>query len=261
MTTGRRQLRLYFELLVELARRETRRRYKDTLLGWLWIILIPLLQSAVIAFLFVRLSGIDLTYDNTPYVLIVLSGFTMWNFVSHTVSQSMTALSGNMELINTQPLPLSVLPLSVVFVKTYDWLTELLVFIVISILMTGVLPHSFWLGIVPLTASLILFVAGLSLIISLIGSLIRDAGHLISLFLSVWFWMTPLLYPAERIADRFKWINLNPLVHFLAAFRQISLYDVLDVDKLAKLFVCSAVFFLFALLFFHRQSWRIYDRP
>ena len=247
--------------MLELARRETRRRYKDTILGWLWIILIPLLQSAVIAFLFVKMAGIDLSGTNEPYVLLVLSGFTVWNFVSHTVSQSMTALSGNMDLINTQPIPISLLPLSGALVKTYDWLTEVLVFIVVAIMVTGQLPTTFWQGIVPLVVSLTLFVAGLSLIISLIGSLIRDAGHLVSLFLSIWFWLSPIFYPAERIASRFGLINLNPLIHFLAAFRQISLDGILDVDKLAKLFVCSAVFFVVSLVVFQRQSWRIYDRP
>lgn len=261
MNSIRRRGRLYYELLLELARRETRRRYKDTILGWLWIILIPLLQSAVIAFLFVRLAGVNLAVTGTPYVLLVLSGFTVWNYVSHTVSQAMSSLTENRELINTQPIPLSLLPLSGALVKTYDWLIEVVVFAILTVILTHALPVSFLIGILPLAISLILFVAGLSLLAAVVGGLVRDAGHLVSLFLSVWFWLSPIFYPAERISANFGLINLNPLIHFLAAFRQIALDGVVDAEKLAKLFVGSVGFFLVSLLLFQRTTWRTYDRP
>lgn len=257
----RRQLRLYWELLLELAKRETRRRYKDTALGWIWIILLPLIQSAVIAFLFVKLAGVSFSDPKIPYVLIVLSGFTVWNFVSHAVSQAMTALSDSMELINTQPLPLTLLPLAGALVKTYDWLIELLVFVILTVILTGSIPTTFFMGILPLAVSLTMFVAGLALLTSLLGSFVRDSGHLISLFLSVWFWLSPIFYTASRIPTHLRAINLNPLVHFLAAFRQISLEGVLDAEKLAKLFIMSAIVFVASLIIFHRTSRRVYDRP
>jgi ABC-type polysaccharide/polyol phosphate export permease len=257
----RRRARLYLELLLELARRETRRRYKDTILGWLWIILIPLLQSIVIAYFFVRLAGIDLSSSGAPYILLVLSGFTIWNYVSHTIGQAMSTLSDSRELVNTQPIPLTLLPLSGALVKTYDWLIEVAVFALFVVILTGDLPTAFLLGIGPLAVSLIMFVSGLALLTALVGSFVRDAGHLVSLLLSIWFWLTPIFYPAERIAAHFTLINLNPLIHFLSAFRQLGLEGVMDADKLAKLFVCSAAFLVTSLLIYRRTAWRIYDRP
>jgi ABC-type polysaccharide/polyol phosphate export permease len=244
-----------------MARRETRRRYKDTILGWLWIILIPLLQSAVIAYLFVRLAGVDFAASGYPYVLLVLSGFTVWNFISHTISQAMSAISSSMDTVNTQPISLSILPLSGALVKTYDWIIEVIVFVVLTVALTGSIPASFFIGIGPLAISLMLFVAGLALLASLIGIFMRDAGHLVSLFLSVWFWLSPIFYPAERIASRFSYINLNPLIHFLSAFRQIGLEGMLDIDKLAKLFVGSCLFFIASFMVFRKVAWRIFDRP
>ncbi len=258
--TIRRKLRLNWELLCELTRRETRRRYKDTILGWLWIILIPILQSAVISYLFVKLAGIDFGSSEQTYFLIVLSGFTVWNFVSHTVSQAMSALSGNLELINTQPLNIALLPLSGVAVKTIDWVIDLLSFIILLTILFQAPGVTFFIGILPLAISLILFVAGLSLLAAMVGVLVRDAGHLISLFLSIWFWTSPIFYPAARISSQFAFINLNPLVHFLAAFRQMSLDGTVDADKIAKLFIASLVFFAFSLLVFRRQTWRVYDQ-
>lgn len=252
--------RLFIEQLNALAKRETHRRYKDTLVGWLWIILVPILQSAVIAFFFVRFVGLTRQSPNSPYLLIVLSGYTVWNYVSHTVSQAMSAFTSNMDLINTQPLPLILLPLTNTWVKTLDWVVSLVMFAVVTAFMTGSLPTSFWLGLLPFGLALAMFVSSLAILAALAGSLVRDIGHLVSLLLSLWFWISPIFYPAHLIPSALSALNLNPLMHFLAAFRQISLEGILDLEKLSKLLIVSAGCLLLSLLLYRRLAWRIYDR-
>lgn len=259
MPKRRVDLRLRWEQLQQLSRREIKRRYKDTALGMLWIVFFPLVQSLVISAAFILVFGQQLPGQPVHFFpLIVFSGFVLWNFVSNSASQALTAFSGNRELVINQPLSLLLLPLANTVIKLNDFVIDC---VVLAVLVSIFIHHPTvaWFALIPLTFALTVFVAGLCLLFSLLYQFARDVGHLMSFILSVWFWLSPIFYPAELIGSRFRFFNLNPLVHFLAAFRQILLYNQADGLKILKLTVMSLVLFAFSLLIFNRRKKLIYD--
>jgi len=254
-----RLLQLRLEQLSYLVRRDIKRRYKDTALGLLWIVITPLIQSVVISFVFVRIIGIQSSQlPASLYPFIVLSGLTAWNYISHTVSQAMVVFTTNRELVQNQPVPLLLLPLTSSLVKLFDFMVET-GFLLILLVIIRHAPGWEVLLLIPFTFSLFLFVTGLSFIFSLIYLYVRDVGHVVSFILSVWFWLSPIFFPAEIIPDRLALFNANPMIHILAAFRNIMLYHTADPLKDSKLLALSLAVFLLGGMIFNRYAKKAYD--
>lgn len=255
----KRLLRLRFEQLLYLVRRDIKKRYKDTVLGLLWIVLTPLIQSVVISFVLVRIIGVESgSLPARLYPFIVLTGLTTWNYISHTVSQAMGLFTANRELVQNQPLPLILLPLSSALVKLFDFVIDG-AFLILLLIIIGYSPGWLVLLIVPFSLALFLFVTGLSLLFSLIYLYIRDVGHLVSFILSVWFWLSPIFFSAELIPPHLALFNLNPMVHILASFRNILLYHIADPMKEAKLLVMGLVVFTAGVVVFRRYARKAYE--
>lgn len=257
---NRRQwLKLNRERLGFLVKREIKSRYKDTWLGLLWIIITPIIQALVISFFLVKILGLSAPgVEAHTMPLVVLSGLVLWNFVSRAFSQSMSAFSGRRELVITQPLPLAIFPVTDSLTKLFDFVIDTLVVVIMAVVVTQSFSWNLlWLPV--LGGILWLFVVGLCLLASLIEVRVRDVGHLVSFFLSIWFWSTPIFYPAELVPSQYQFMNLNPLLHFLASYRQIILSATLDVEKLSKLFILSTVWLVVAVFIFNKNRRHIYD--
>ena len=252
-------LRVNYERLINLIQKEIRARYKFTLLGWLWIILTPIIQALVISFFLVRVIGLkssDVNNDILP--IIILSGLTVWNFLSRTISQTMNTFISNKGLVKNNHLPLFLLPLANTIVKFIDYLLDTLVLIIIVYLLHLQIQINF-LALIFLSFCIFIFGYALSLIASLFNIFIRDFGHLISFILSIWFWSSPIFYPAKLISPNLWFVNLNPIVHILASYRQIILTNTLDLEKLLKVFGMAAITLLIANIFFMRNKHKVYD--
>lgn len=255
------RLRLTWERLFHLVRRDIKSRYKDTVLGLMWILLTPLIQAIVISFVLAKVMGIrasSLPPELFPFV--ILTGLTAWNMISHSISNAMTIFVNNRDLVRNQPIPLILLPLSTVVVKLFDFVVETVFLLPLLALIHH--PVGAIIGLlVPFTLALFLFTVGVSLIFSTIYMYIRDIGHLVSFILSIWFWVSPIFYPAELIPSHLRFFNLNPLVHILATFRQILLYQQADPVKLSKLLLMSLVVAVVGVVIFQRQRKIILDIP
>ena len=255
----KRVLRLRYEQLMYLLRRDIKKRYKDTALGLLWILLTPLIQSFVIAYIFVRIIGVQSSQIPTDlYPFIVLSGLTTWNYVSHTIGRAMDVFTTNREFVQNQPLPLILLPLASSLEKLFDFVVET-AFLIILLTVVHHAPGIQLLGLLPFTLAIFLFVTGLSMLFSLIYIYVRDVGHIVSFFLSVWFWLSPIFFPADIIPSHLSWFNTNPMVHLLASFRSIMLNHTVDPVKEAKLLAMGLIVFSVGSLVFNRYHKRAFD--
>lgn len=252
-------LQLRFEQLSHLIRRDIKRRYKDTALGLLWIILTPVIQSVIISFIFVKIIGIRSTQLPADlYPFIVLTGLTSWNYVSHTISQAMGIFTANRELVMNQPVPLLLLPLASSLVKLFDFVVET-GFLIVLLIVIQHAPGWEILLLIPFTLALFLFVTGLSFLFSLAYLYVRDVGHIVSFILSVWFWLSPIFFPAELIPSRLAFFNANPMIHIIASFRNIMLYHTLDPVKDSKLLILGTAFFVVGITVFNRYAKKAYD--
>jgi lipopolysaccharide transport system permease protein len=213
-----RELWEYRELLVLLAWRDVRVRYKQTALGFGWAIGVPVLTMVVFAVVF---GGIvNVPSENLPYPIFAYSGLLPWLYFSQAVGRGGTSLVGNSALIGKVYFPRLMVPLASV-------LTPLVDFAFSAVVLFGLMA---WYGIGPswgaaaLPAFLLLAVAlalAVVLWLSAVNVKYRDITLGIPVLLQFWMYLSPVIYPVSLVPERLRNIlyTLNPMAGVIDGFR------------------------------------------
>jgi lipopolysaccharide transport system permease protein len=214
----------YHELVALLVARDLKVRYKRSVLGMLWTLLNPLLQMAVYALVFSTILRVGVP----RFPLFLLAGLLPWTLISVSATSSAHALLNNQGLIRKVSVPQAVYPLSIVGSKLVDMVLSWVPLAIIATVL-GTPPTAAWLFLVPATVVATMFAAGLSLLFSSLTVFFRDIRHLIDILFQVWFYLTPILYPYERLAGLDAPVlraalALNPAAPIIRMF-QSSVYD------------------------------------
>jgi lipopolysaccharide transport system permease protein len=213
-----RELWHYRELVYQLALRNIKVRYKQTILGVLWAVLQPVLMTLVFVFMLRRF--IPNTSDGLPDSVYVLSGMLPWFFFQTAVISAANSVVSSEHLVTKVYFPRLAIPLSAIA-------SALLDLGIASIVLAGMMV---WYGIVP-TASLLLFPLALALLLMSatgIGTLLaaltvsyRDFRHAVPVLLQVWMFATPTIFLKVGGGD---WLSrLNPLTVPIDFFRAVTL--------------------------------------
>lgn len=207
------------ELIKHLALREMRVRYKQSFLGFFWILINPFAQMLIMSFVFSRVMKIDTIA--VPYPIYLYAGLLPWLFFSTSLSASMTTLIENSSLIKKIYFPREILVFSTLIAKTIDFFFSTLVFIIL--LLWFRVPFTWYMLLFfPLFIIQFFFTFGLALLVSALNLLYRDVQYIFNLILTLWFYITPIIYAVEFIPSEFRWIfRLNPLSVFINAYRQV----------------------------------------
>lgn len=219
----------YRQLLVRLVRKELQVKYKNSTLGFLWSMLNPALYLFVfwLVFQVILKSGIP------DFAIYLLSGLLVWNLFSTAVSSATVSITTNGALVGKVYFPREVLPLASVGAALVHFFLQ-------GIVLLGVLAvvrYEVAFGHLPAVPAalviLLLLSAGVALILAAANVSLRDTQHFVELGLLAWFWLTPIVYPqqliAERLADNsYSWIQwLNPLVPIVLTFQR-AVYGVVS---------------------------------
>jgi lipopolysaccharide transport system permease protein len=211
-------------LVKELVKRDLAARYAGSLLGRLWSLAQPLWLLALFTFVFSTVMKVPLTGTRTDHFSIFLfCGLLPWTAFQEGVQRATTAITDNAMLVKKLRFPPEALVLAPV-------LTALLHQGIASLLFLGVLiffRELSWQGLpllllaVPLQLALTL---GLGLFLSSIHVFFRDTVQVLSLAMTGWFYLTPIVYPRSLVPERFRfWIDWNPLTALVELYRQAFL--------------------------------------
>jgi lipopolysaccharide transport system permease protein len=211
----------YRELLAELTKREIKARYKQSVLGYAWVILNPFFQMLVMAFVFSKILRV--TNLSVPYALFLYVGLLPWNLFAASISSSMNSLVGNGSLLTKIYFPREVFVVSAILAKIVDFLLASIVLVVFFVFFhQQVTINIFW--VVPIFLIQQLFTYGLSLMLAAFNLFYRDIQYLFGLILLTWMYLTPVIYPTEMFPEQYRWIfKLNPMAVFINAYRQVML--------------------------------------
>jgi ABC-type polysaccharide/polyol phosphate export permease len=253
--TALRELLDHRELFRQIVRRDLRVRYKQAVLGIGWAILAPFLTMLVFTVVFTRAVRVE---TEVPYPLFAYSGLLAWTLLASALRSATTSLTGNHALVTKVRFPRSILPLAAVTVSLVDFLVAaamlggLMVFY-------GVAPGP-GLALLPvvLLAQLSL-VSGLALLLAMANLFYRDVGLVFGLVLTLWMFLTPVVYPVELIGGRLgAALTLNPMNPLLEAFRAALFGGALPRAALVIYAVTVSVAVLVgAVTLFHRLEPRI----
>lgn len=248
-------MKKYAFMLSQLIKRDFKVRYRGSVLGILWSVLNPLLNMIVLSVVF---SQVFRAVDN--YKMYLLSGLVIFNFFSEASNNALTSVVSNFGLLTKVYFPKFILPLSKVLSSSINFVISIAVFIILSSFM-GI---NIWWGyiIIPyMVVFLLLFISGISFILSAFQVFMRDAQHLYSVIVTIWMYSTPILYPIDIIPEAFLPIfKANPLYIFIDFLRDITLYS--SVPNLHSFIYCAlwgiGMFTVGGAVFVKNQSRFIY---
>ena len=208
----------YRYLLKQLVLRDFKVKYKASLLGFLWSFLNPLLMILVY---YVVFSNLFSTQEH--FVVYLMCGTILFSYVSESTSLGLNSIVGNADLITKVYIPKYIFPLSKALSSAINLLISMIPLMVL--MMLDHLQFSKALVLIPvLVVLLILFCAGLSLILSSLMVFFRDTQFLWSVIILMWNFLSPVFYPESIIpASILDIYRMNPLYQYMSFLRNIAL--------------------------------------
>ncbi|MGA9351655.1 MAG: ABC transporter permease [Anaerolineae bacterium] len=230
-----------WELLLLLTVRDVKLRYEGTILGFLWTLAKPLLQALIFSFALNTVMRVNFG-EHVPYVLFLLSALFPWTWFQSSIQSSAASFSNNAALLKKVYFPRFVLPLSAITSQLIHFVLSIPI-LVLLLAVAGYHPSPEWLlGVPMLMAIQLLMLAGAVLLVASFNVFLRDLEHLVEVLLTLWFYLTPILYPLSMLRERVgPLIYLNPMASLIQAWRDLFLYDQLPGADIWPAIVFTAV--------------------
>ena len=222
------ELFTYRELVRNLVARDLKARYKNSVLGFFWSLVNPLLMMAVFTVVFTYMMP---NHSVRHFPVFLLCAILPWNFFTASIMGSITSIVGNAHLIKKVYFPREVLPLSNVLSNLVNFLLALIVLIAALFAVgIGLTPWALLLPVIIFVQ--LLFTLGLALMLSTINVFYRDVGMIMDVLLLAWFFLTPVMYPIDILPQEAVFLGmalpvrrltyiLNPMASLIASYRSI----------------------------------------
>ena len=217
----------YRELLYFMMWRDVKVRYKQTLLGVLWVVLQPLFMMLVFTLFFGRLAGLQ--SDGLPYELFAYAGLLPWTYFSAAANASSNSMVNNSGLITKVYFPRLIVPAAPVGAALVDLAIS---FGVLALLMLywGVTPTWRLLLLPGLVLLLVGLTLGFGMWMAALNVKYRDIRLALPFLIQVWFFASPIIYPLSIVPERWRWLMaLNPMTGIIEGFRAV-LYGRKEID-------------------------------
>ncbi|HZI85425.1 MAG TPA: ABC transporter permease [Pyrinomonadaceae bacterium] len=207
----------YRELLYFLTLRDIKVRYKQTLMGAVWVVIQPLMTMLIFTLIFNKFARLD-TKD-IPYPLFAYSGLLLWTFFSNAVTTGTYSLVNNSHLVTKVYFPRVFMPTAAVGAGLVDLAIASLLLISLAIYY-GVRP-SWGALMLPLMVFLAAMLAlGTGMLVSALTVKYRDLRHALPFVMQFWMFASPVIYPSSIVPEQWRWILLiNPMTGILEGFR------------------------------------------
>lgn len=238
----------YREMIFSLVRRDLKGRYKNSVLGFLWTFVNPLLQLAVYTFVFsfVMPMGID------HYSMHLFVGLVPWLFFATCLTGGARVILDQQDMVKKIHFPREVLPVAYVTSQFVNMVLSGLV-VIVMLFITGIgidLKALLYLPIVMLVQYA--FTLGITLICSAITVYVRDLEQILAAISLAWIYMTPVVYPITIIPEEYMQLYmLNPMTPIIVAYRDIMFYgQVPQMDTLTVAVIWGVVMLVIGLWIF-----------
>jgi len=253
-----RELVDYRELLLALTRRDLLLRYKQTVMGFGWAILMPVTYMIVFSLVFTRVVKLD---TGVPYPIYAYTGLLPWNFFASALRFSVGSLTANTTLVTKVYFPRELLPFTAILVSLVDFAVGA---VVLAVLMIGchVTPHWTILLVPVVVLVQVAFTAAVALLLSMGNLFYRDVKYLLEILITLWMFATSVVYPVERVGGRLSpLLALNPMTPILDAYRALILHGQLPAaGPFGYATAVSVVLLAACWLMFHRAEFQFAER-
>jgi lipopolysaccharide transport system permease protein len=251
---GLKELWAYRELFYIFTLRDIKVKYKQTVLGFLWAVLQPLLLALTFSF-FLGKAISSSTNMQMPYELFTFSGLVLWGIFSTGLNNAGNSMVANANIIKKIYFPRLIIPVSAVFVGLFDFAMAFSVFLVYCLFNSVQLSlHAFWL--IPLSVVLTgIATMGAGALLAALNVKYRDFRYIIPFLIQFVLFLSPVIYPLNiSPSPSLQYlIALNPMTAPLELFRaSFSLAELNPTPILLS--VCSSLFFFGLGIYYFKKT-------
>ena len=239
----------YRNLIWQLAWSEFKLRYKNSILGYFWSLLEPLLMLLVLYMVFSNLMKVQVEY----YQLFLFIGIIIWGFLSRATTIGMFSIVGKPEMVKKIYFPREIFVISSCITALLMSIFESLVFIMFMIYFR--VPISINLAYVfPIIILLFIMSLGIALALSALNVFYRDVQFIWQVLLQIGFYATPILYTIDIFPKNLQtFALLNPVARIIISARDTIIYSTpAKIEDLLFIFLSSIFFLLVGYVIFSR---------
>jgi lipopolysaccharide transport system permease protein len=246
------ELREYRDLFFFLVWRDIKILYAQTILGFSWAILKPLIQIIIFTIIFGKVAKVDT--DGIPYFLYSTVAVIPWTYISQAMSQSSQSLVKEAKILGKVYFPRLIFPITPVLARLVDFGISILILLGVA-LYYRVLPT--WnLLFLPIFLVMMIFIpAGIGMLLSALAIRFRDVRHAMQFLVRMLVYSAPIVYSATSIPDKYRFLySLNPIVGVIEGFRACLLGTSMPWLFIWPGMVTSVVLLLIGALYFKRME-------
>jgi len=244
----------YRDLIWTLVSKELKLRYRNTVFGYAWSVLSPLLFTLVYFLAF----KIIMRFPMANYPVFLVTGLFPWQWFSNSVVSSNRFFLNNSSLIRKVQFPRYFLVLAGVLNDTIHFAISIPV-IVLFMLYYRTYPSLTWFWALPMMILLqFLLTYSVALILATCNTFSQDLERLTVILTTLWFFVTPVIYPANLVPPRLRWgLYINPMAGVIACWRGILLEGRVPPDLFGSAVAGIVLAFLIGQKIYKLLEWRI----
>jgi lipopolysaccharide transport system permease protein len=246
------ELVAYRDLFSSMVWRDIKVLYAQTILGFSWAILQPLIQIVIFSVIFGKVAKVNT--DGIPYILFSTSAVIPWTYISQSISQSSQSLVGGQNMLGKIYFPRILFPVTPVLARLVDFSISLvLIFAIMAYYRVAPTWNLLYLPLFILMMVLIPFACGL--LSSSLAIRFRDVKHAMPFVIRMLIYTAPIVYSASKMTPQHRLIySLNPLVGVIEGFRGCILGTPLPWTYILPGILTTVLMVLCSLLYFNRTE-------
>lgn len=246
------ELREYKDLFFFLVLRDIKVLYAQTILGFLWALLLPLTQIIIFTVIFGKVAKINT--DGIPYFIFSTVAIIPWTFISQSMTHASQSLVTGQNILGKVYFPRLIFPMTTVLAKLVDFGISLLIILVTMIYYT-VMPTWNLLFLPLFILMMVSLSAGVGMTLSAMAIRFRDVKHAMGFIIRMLMYSAPIVYSASTIPDEWRFIySLNPIVGTIEGFRACLLGTPIPWMFVYPGIITAAGILIFGALYFKRME-------
>jgi lipopolysaccharide transport system permease protein len=243
------------ELLYFFTWRDIKVRYKQTVLGFAWAVIQPVMMVIIFTFFFGKTLSVP--SDNIPYPVFVFAGLLLWNIFSNGLSNAANSMVMNANIIKKIYFPRLIIPLSSILVTLFDFLMAFALFL--GMVLWYHIPVNLVYFMSSLLFSLVLVLFGTfgpGCLLAALNVKYRDFRYVIPFLMQALLFVTPVIYPVSMIKHSWiKWVlALNPMTGAINLFRSALTGKSPDMNLILLSSVSAVFFFIIGVYYFRKTE-------
>ncbi len=246
----------YKDLIWLFVKRDFVTFYKQTILGPLWYIIQPLINTMVFTIIFGNLAKIST--DGVPPFIFYMSGTVAWSYFASCITLTSNTFGQNAAIFGKVYFPRITVPIANVIISLLQFFIQFAIFILFLIYFTiqgsSINPNMYILLLPLIILQMAVLGLGLGILISSLTTKYKDLTFVMSFFVQLWMYATPIVYPLSIVPEKYRLLFiLNPMASIVETFRCAFLgVSSIELSHIIISVSFTLLIFFLGLLMFNR---------